>query len=345
MTDQVLIERQNAWGIITLNRPEAINALSPAMMAALGEAFNDFQADPEIKAILFEGNGTRGFCAGGDVRAVREFVVTGNLAAADDFFVKEYRLNEAIARSVKPVVALTDGFTMGGGIGLAGHASHRITTEKSRFAMPENAIGLFCDVGVNAILRNRPHHQALAFLLSGAPVGAADAVVLGLTDYIVAQDSLAPIRAALIEQEGANIGDKVAELIAPYQMEPGATPFMEQAKAYKSIMQAPNVNEIVAGLKNLGITNGDAKDLHALLTSRCPTSLCATWHTHIAARTGIELSVIFQNDLAVARHMLRRQDFPNGVRAVLIEKTSAAEWQPASIATVDDKALLDLLSG
>ena len=161
MSAQIETSIEGQLGVIALNRPEAINALNLPMIEAIRGVLKLWEADERVKAVLFEGRGTRGFCAGGDVRSAREAVLAGNKALADRFFATEYAMNREIATYGKPVIAIADGVVMGGGIGIAGHAQFRFTTPNARFAMPEAAIGFVCDVGVNAILRKAPLHWAL----------------------------------------------------------------------------------------------------------------------------------------------------------------------------------------
>lgn len=343
MTDQVLTERHGAWGLIKLNRPEAINALNAEMIAAISQAFARFQQESAVKVILFEGEGARGFCAGGDVRAVRTLVLEGNQAAADQFFVDEYRLNAAIAQSPKPVVALTDGIVMGGGLGLAGHATHRITTNKSRFAMPESAIGLICDVGVNAIVRSKPKHLVMPFLLSGSPVGAADAIALGLTDHVVNAEDMGELRNEILDLDGENLTENLRSIVARYEVTTASTPFADQAELYLDIMQTADLAEMMTGLGNLATGDTGAKELLDLLLTRCPTSLAMIWHAHLAARQDIDLKAIFHNDLVAAHFMIRRSDYSDGVNAVLIAKTSAPTWSPSTLDKVDLGSILPAL--
>lgn len=345
MTKQVLVSVERNTGIITLNRPDAINALDQAMITAIRKAFDDFQNDAAIAAIVLEGNGPRGFCAGGDVRAVRALALGGDLDSADGFFAAEYALNEAIACATKPIIALTSGFVMGGGIGLAGHARYRITTQKASFAMPEGAIGFVCDIGINAILKTRAPHHALTFLLSGSPVGAGDAIALGLTDFIISEQDMSGLRKDLMQLENdGNLNNAIKNLVEKYKISAAATPFINEAEIYKEIIQADCLSSMMEGLAELTKTNSAAVQLQDLLLTRCPTSLAAIWHNYHAARRTEDLSDIFQNDLALARWMVRRPDFHNGVKAVLIDKGTAAQWSPSTIAEVDDNSLRDLLA-
>ena len=203
MTGQLDVVREGNLGIISLNRPEAINALSLEMIDGITRALEQWRDDGEIRAVLFEGRGPRGFCSGGDVRAVRELVLAGRPEIGDAFFAAEYAMNGLIARYPKPTIALAYGVVMGGGIGIAGHCTFRFATSEARFAMPEAAIGFVCDVGVNYILAKAPVHRALAFAMSGLPVGVGDALALGLTDCPIDPQRIDAVRAGIVAAAGA----------------------------------------------------------------------------------------------------------------------------------------------
>src|SRR3954470_24916049 len=203
MTTQLEITTDGALGLIALNRPEAINALSLGMIEGIVAALGRWRSDPAIGAVLFTGNGAKGFCAGGDVRAMREHVMAGRAQDTDAYFAAEYGMNGILAAYPKPLVAITHGVVMGGGIGIAGHCGFRITQPGARFAMPESAIGFFADVGVNAILAKAPLNRALLFALSGVSVGPSDALALGLADAVVATDRVAAVRDGLVAAASA----------------------------------------------------------------------------------------------------------------------------------------------
>ena len=187
MSDEVLISREGAMGVITLNRPRALNALSQAMIDTIYQTLLAWRADDGVAAVLFEGAGERAFCAGGDIRAARDLLIAGETEQALGFYEHEYRNNLLIATYAKPITAIGHGYVMGGGIGLAGHAGIRIAVEGAQYAMPESAIGLFCDIGVNARLAHVAAHRALLFEFAGLPVGVADAIALDLADLMVAK--------------------------------------------------------------------------------------------------------------------------------------------------------------
>lgn len=325
MTQQVQISVEGQMGVIALDRPEAINALSHEMITAIAGALTRWADDPAIRAVLFEGRGSRGFCAGGDVRAVRAAVRAGELAAADAFFVAEYAMNGQIAGYGKPVVAITHGVVMGGGIGVAGHARYRFTLPDARFAMPEAAIGFTCDVGVNAILRKAPLQRALLFELSGVPVNAADALALGLTDCAVLPERLAAVRAAIIAAASApHVDAALASLMAAESIQAGERELCDLADRLEPILLAAQVEEIVAGI---AAAKDVPPDLVRLLSSRSPTSQEAILRGHLAARRAADLQVTLQMDLKLSHFLVRFPDFAEGVRAVLVDKDHAPTWQ------------------
>src|SRR3954468_18726082 len=194
---QLDISTSGRLGCIALNRPEAINALSLDMIQGITQTLTRWRDDPTVGAVLFEGRGPKGFCSGGDVRAARALVVEAKIDEAEAYFAAEYRINERIATYPKPLIALSHGIVMGGGIGIAGHCGIRITQPGARFAMPESGIGFFADVGVNAMLAKAPLNRALLFALSGVSVGPSDALALGLADAVVAPEAVDALRADL----------------------------------------------------------------------------------------------------------------------------------------------------
>lgn len=311
-------------GVITLNRPQAINALSLSMIEAIRGVLRLWRADDKVRAVLFEGRGERGFCSGGDVRAVREAVLQGDRAAAEAFFATEYAMNGEIARYPKPVIAIADGVVMGGGIGIAGHAQFRFTTPNARFAMPEAGLGFVCDVGVNAILRKAPLHRALLFELSGQAVGAADALALGLTDCAVAPERLAEVRASIVAAAAAsNIELALVGVMEAETIQAGDRVLCDLADRLDEELMLDSAGEIVASIEE----SGEAPEMAALLVSRSPTSLEAIHRSHLAARKSGDLDTILGVDLRLARLLCGLPDFAEGVRAVLVDKDRKPRWQ------------------
>lgn len=332
MTGQLDIIREGQLGIIALNRPQAINALSLEMIDGITRALEQWRDDEAIKLVLFEGRGPRGFCSGGDVRAVRQAVLVGQPEIADAFFAAEYRMNGLIARYPKPTVALSHGIVMGGGIGIAGHCTFRFTTTEARFAMPEAAIGFVCDVGVNFILAKAPVHRALSFVMTGLPVGTGDALALGLADCAIDPARVETVRAGIV---GAAAATRVEAAL-------GALMQAEMAPVDDAVLCA-------AADRHEGVDWSDAQAIVAIagtdpqfaqLPLRSPTSLVAILESHLAARRLVDITDVLAVDLRLAKLLARLPDFAEGVRAVLIDKDQRPEWQPRALEGVDRASIL-----
>jgi enoyl-CoA hydratase len=331
MTDEVQVSTDGALGRIALDRPQAINALNLAMIEAIAAALTRWRDDPEIGAVLVTGNGAKGFCSGGDVRAARAQVVAGRAEAADAYFGAEYRMNGLIATYPKPLVAVSQGITMGGGIGIAGHANVRITQPGARYAMPESAIGFFADVGVNAILAKAPINRALLFLLSGVSVGASDAVALGLADAVVAPERVAGLTAEIAAAAGSSHPpDKIVRLVAAETVVGGDAPFCGLADLLPGDEPDSPADFLgrVAAVPELA-------DVSALLRTRSSGSLVATFFAQVQARRLMDVGKTLEMDLRLASIMARRPDFAEGVRAVLVDKDQAPVWSPPRLGDID----------
>jgi len=323
MSVQIETSIEGHLGVIALNRPEAINALNAAMIAAISGVLRLWEHDDKVRAVLFEGRGPRGFCSGGDVRAVREKVLR-NDPDWGQFFADEYIMNGQIATYRKPVVVIADGVVMGGGIGIAGHAQFRFTTPNAKFAMPEAAIGFVCDVGVNAILRKAPVQRALLFELGGQAVGAADALALGLTDCAVAPERLGEVRASIVAAASAgNVDAALVGLMEAESIQAGERVLCELADRLEDELRLGTAAEIVAAIEE----SGTAPELAMVLGSRSPTSQEAIVQSHLAARRVAEIGAILEIDRRLALLLAGLPDFAEGVRAVLVDKDHSPRWQ------------------
>jgi enoyl-CoA hydratase len=346
MTPQLEISVEGALGVIVLNRPEAINALSGEMIAGITEALTAWRSDPAVSLVLFEGRGSRGFCSGGDVRAARQLVLDGCPEGADAYFASEYAMNALISTYPKPIAAIGHGAVMGGGIGVFGHCRYRFALPESRFAMPEAAIGFVSDVGVNAILAQVPEPRALAFLMTGLPVGTADALALGLCDAAIDPGRLDIVRSGI--RAAADAGDVETALVLLMQaetIERGAPAFSDLADALADAFSGGTAAEIVAALAAQAATTPAVGQLAETLASRSPTSLEAILQSHRAARRQPEIAAVLELDLRIAACMIRQADFAEGVRAVLVDKDRAPRWQPTAAAEVNRGAIGAALGG
>lgn len=328
--------------MIVLNRPEVINALTSEMIDAVAAALAGFLADDDVRMVLFEGAGERGFCAGGDVREVRRQMLEGDVAGVKRFFAAEYAMNLVIAEATKPIAVLADGVVMGGGIGIAGHVQYRFCTERCRFAMPEGAIGFHCDVGVNGILAKAQRHLALAFLMSGAAVGAADALALGLTDCVINADEIGEIRGHLIAAaEADDVDAAITHCMQAHGIEAGEAGFVAEADRMADAFGGGSAGEILRDLREVA----DAGAFVEGLTKRCPTSLVISVLSLDAARADMDMGEVLKRDYRLAVWMAQRADFSEGVRAVLVDKDRNPVWDPAELDAVDTGPIGMLISG
>jgi enoyl-CoA hydratase len=331
MTTDLHTSTDGHLGRLVLDRPRAINALSIEMIDGITAALERWRTDPAVGAVLIEGAGEKGFCAGGDVRAARDLVLEGRPDEADRYFATEYRMNGIIASYPKPLVALTHGVVMGGGIGIAGHCGMRLTRAGARFAMPESAIGFFADVGVSAILAKAPLNRALLFLMSGVSVGASDALALGLADAVVRTEEIERIRDEIRTMSAStHAREHIVRLMQAESVVAGDAPFC--AKADLLPAEPPDSPaefvDRVAAVPELA-------EISAILSTRSPGSLVATFFAQDRARRLMNVQATLAMDLRLAAVMARRPDFAEGVRAVLVDKDQKPSWSPASFAAFD----------
>jgi enoyl-CoA hydratase/carnithine racemase len=326
--DTVLVSREGRIGRILLNRPKALNALDLTMIRACTRALRDWADDPHVHAVVIAGAGDRAFCAGGDIRALRDARGSGDQAFVDRFFAEEYALNLLIAAYPKPYIALIDGLCMGGGIGLSVHGPYRVATEHAAFAMPETAIGFFPDIGATFFLPRLPGELGTYFGLTGSRASGADAVHAGFATHFTPRARLADLSASL-----AN--DGVAALAAHNEALP---PFSlaRQRLAIDHCFAADTVTEIVSRLR--------AQDLdwaRTALTALQAASPSALHWTLRALRRGRDLTLkqALDAEFALTRTTMAHPDFSEGVRAMVVDKDRAPRWQPARIEDVDPPSI------
>ena len=326
--DTVIVRRQGRVGRIVLNRPQALNAIDLPMIRACARALDGWRDDPHVHAVVIEGAGERAFCAGGDIRALRQYELDGEHDRAEEFFREEYALNLMIATYPKPYVALINGICMGGGIGVSVHAPYRVATERAAFAMPETAIGFFPDIGATFFLPRLPGELGTYLGLTGARMQGADAVHVGLATHFVRHDELAALSHALAEDGPAALGCAVAPL-SPFSL--GA-----HRAAIDHCFGADSVAEIVRRLE--AVADEWAVNTLAALRAVSPSALC--W-TLAALRHGADLTLpqCQAAELALTRTTMRHPDFAEGVRAMVVDKDRKPRWQPARIEDVDAAAI------
>jgi enoyl-CoA hydratase/carnithine racemase len=350
MAEQVLFEEiPTADGYVighaTLNVEKAINALTLGMIDALAERLTAWRADPQVACVLLTGAGDRGFCAGGDVRALYESARTCGADRpndyARDFFGREYRLDHLIHTFGKPVIAWGHGVVMGGGVGLMAGASHRVVTESTRFAMPEITIGLFPDVGGSFFLNRMPGRTGLFLGLTGAQCNAADVLFLGLADRFIAnaqRDNLLPALAAAewsdsLPRNHATAGRVLRQLEATADAERPVSNVRAHFDLIQMLTDADDCDTVV--MKILACDSADAWIQRAQKTLRggCPVTALLVWEQIRRARH-LSLADVFRLEHTMAVQCLRHPDFAEGVRALLIDKDNAPQWRHADVASV-----------
>ena len=332
--DTVVTSRDGRIGRILLNRPKALNALDLQMIRACAAILETWREDPHVDAVVIQGAGDRAFCAGGDIRALRDGQLSGDRPSVDQFFREEYALNLTIATYPKPYIALIDGICMGGGIGLSVHAPYRVATEHAGFAMPETAIGFFPDIGATFLLPRLPGQLGTYLGLTGLRVTGADAVHAGLATHFTPRAHLAGLSAALAQ-------DGVAAL-APYNETLPAFSLAAHRAAIDHCFSAATVSDIVTRLEATGAEWADA----ALKALR-HVSPSALHFTLRALRRGRDLTLkqALDAEFALTRTTMAYPDFAEGVRAMVVDKDRKPAWRPATIQAVDPATIDALFAG
>jgi enoyl-CoA hydratase/carnithine racemase len=331
MSDDILFTQIGNLGIVTLNRPSALNALTHEMVCALHAQLDAWQIDHEIKAIIVRGTGEKAFCAGGDIRKIYD-ARSDNSLSIKQFFWDEYRLNQRIFHYPKPYIALLDGITMGGGVGIAIHGTYRVATERFIFAMPETSIGFFPDVGGSYFLPRCKNEIGSYLGLSGARLKVADTAYLGLTTHFINAEK---IPAFIDELASSNLGGQPEEaikiIIQKYHQQPEEAPLLAYQKDIQTCFAHTSVEAIIAALQARG--NEWCTNLATLLLSKSPTSLKVTLEQ---LRKGKEqtFDACMQMEYRMVIRFLQSHDFYEGIRAVIVDKDQKPKWQPAELSAV-----------
>lgn len=321
---EILFEQRGAAGLITLNRPKALNALTLEMVTALKGQFEAWAVDPSIAAVVIRGAGERAFCAGADIRKARESGLSGTTYARE-FFREEYLMNALIRHYPKPYVALIHGICMGGGLGVSVHGSHRICDPSVVFAMPETGIGLFPDVGGSYFLAQAPGATGLYLGLTGARADLADGLFAGFATHALSADAWP----ALI--------DALAEGQHPGTLLPAAASLPSQLAAEReSIDRCFCGDRVTAVMAALQADNSEwAKKTAAILSKRSPTSLALSFAAIRAGKT-LDFDACMKMEFRMVCRVLQGHDFYEGVRAVIVDKDNTPAWQPAVLSDVLD---------
>jgi enoyl-CoA hydratase len=331
---EVLCERQGEAGLITLNRPKALNALNLTMVREMRRALDAWAQDPAVTRIVVHGAGEKAFCAGGDIRQLTEDLRAGKRDEALAFWREEYQLNIAIKRYPKPYVSFIDGICMGGGVGLSLHGTVRVAGDRYLFAMPEVGIGFFPDVGGTYALPRLPGQTGMYLALTGERVRRADAMMLGLATHAVASGNIDGLREALIA------GDPVEVALSRVAIDPDQAPLEAERPIIDDCFSADSVLDILARLdRAAGEGSEFAAKTAAGMRTKSPTSMNLAFE-QVRRGAAMDFEEAMKTEFRIVSRIGDGHDFHEGVRAVLIDKDNQPRWQPASLEEVD-RAVID----
>ncbi len=334
----LVFDIRNRVAHLTLNRPQALNAITHEMITGLAELFTRWAHDDGVHAIVLSGAGGKAFCAGGDIRALRESALA-NGSLHHDFFIDEYRLDYQLHRYVKPVVCLLDGIVMGGGMGISQGSGLRIVGPKTRMAMPETGIGLFPDVGGSYFLSRSP--VGLYLGLTGKMINAADAIYARLADRYLTSDAIEQLRAALDTHTWSdNPADDVAALVESHASAPADVSTFEsmQTAIDRHFVAQKSVADMLASLATETQFSEWARDTIAGLKKRSPTLLEVT-RRQLNRGAKQTLAENFRMELGIVYHCFEHGDLMEGIRAVILDKDNAPQWKPATLEAVQENAI------
>ena len=320
---EALIERRGRAGVIVLNRPKALNALTLTMVRLIAAALDGWESESAVDRIVLLGTGERAFCAGGDIRRLYDLGRAGDHDAQLTFWREEYQLNRRIKIYPKPLVALVDGIVMGGGVGLAMPATHAVASERFIFAMPEVGIGFFPDVGAAWILPRLQSHVGVYFALTGLRADAGDALALGLAHTFVPSSAF-PALAQGLERD-----EPVQSVLARFSTPPPRSKLIGEAEAIESCFSQPDRAAILEALREAE-TKGRAfaPPARAAMLEKSPTSQAIALRQMVLGAT-IDFDEALRMDYRIVSRICRGRDFYEGVRAVIVDKDNRPNWEPA----------------
>ncbi|MGW1173946.1 enoyl-CoA hydratase/isomerase family protein [Kitasatospora sp. NPDC002543] len=329
-TDEVLLQREGRAGLIVLNRPAALNALTHGMVRTIAESLDAWEQDERVDTVVVTGAGDRAFCAGGDIVAIHRAATGGDPGAVEEFWRDEYRLNARIARYPKPYVAVMSGIVMGGGVGVSAHGNVRIVTETTRIAMPEAGIGFVPDVGGTYLLALAPGELGTHLALTAGSVGAADALLCGLADHFVPAERLPALLDDLAELP---VHDALERHVVP------APPGVLDAQRVwiDACYSAGTVEEILDRLRDS--SEPEAKKAADRIAANSPTAVKATLAALRRARALGPLEAVLDQEYRTSCAALATADLAEGIRAQVIDKDRSPQWSPATLGAVEPAAV------
>ncbi len=337
MTEDILISTEGATGRLSLNRPKAIHALNLDMVHAMTAALVAWRDDAAVQAVLLDHSEGRGFCAGGDIAFLRNSALTDDGASGRRFFHDEYQLNHLLFTYDKPVVAFMDGITMGGGVGISLPATYRVATENTRLAMPETGIGLFPDVGGGWYLSRLEGRVGPYLALTGARLDGAECLALGLATHYLPSEKLAEAKARIAEHP-----DRIGGILGELSVTPPEAKILAHIADINRLFASDRLEDILAALE---ADKGEwaAKELAALRTKSPQT--CKVALRQLADSLDLpDFAANMAMEYRIGSRVLTRPDFAEGVRAVIVEKDNAPQWNPATAEGVSDDLIASIFA-
>jgi enoyl-CoA hydratase len=332
-TDDILFERRGSAGIVTLNRPKALNAITHDMVRALAAQLDAWARDDAVTRVIVTANGERAFSAGGDIRALYDLITAGRQQEALSFFREEYTLNAAIKRYPKPYVSLIDGIVMGGGVGISIHGSHRVAGERYAFAMPEVSIGFFPDVGGTYALPRLAGEVGTYLALTGERLKAADAVLSGAATHHVKSHRFGDLLEALCGT------DPVNAVLADFMESAGPGEIMPRRRTIDRTFSWSSAEAIIAALQREAQNISDQSEWSArtlqTIRSKSPTSLVLALAQMRYGRSH-SFEACMAAEFRIVSRIVYGRDMVEGVRAVIVDKDNAPRWSPGDLAALPD---------
>ena len=328
-TEEVFFEKKGSLGLITLNRPEALNALTLNMVRLIHPTLKKWEEDNEIKTVAVTAVGDKAFCAGGDIRALYDWGKS-NDKKAKGFYYEEYQLNQLIKSYTKPYISFVNGIVMGGGVGISVHGSYRVAGENYSFAMPETGIGLFPDVGGSFFLSRLKNNIGMYLALTGSRIKSSDAIELGIAEYYIMSKNYDDILKQLSDGATPN------EVLSSFNSDKINSDLKNNSGKINELFSGNNLENIFEKLEN---DNSDFSQKNlSLLKSKSPTSLKITFRQ---IKNGSELD--FEDCMRMEYRMVSKvmddHDFYEGVRALIIEKDNNPIWKPETVEKISDKEI------
>jgi len=327
----LIARKEGSAGIIRLNRPKAINAVTLEMFHDIDKALDAFEADPDVAVTVLEGAGERGLCAGGDIRSLWESSkVKGDLGKI--LWRDEYILNARIKKFPKPYVAFMDGIVMGGGVGLSAHSAHRVVSDRTKLAMPEVGLGFFPDVGGTWLLAHSPGEIGTYFGLTGQTMNGPDAIHARFADAVVPSSKLPALREALTKVASGTTSADIRKLISGFSTGETAGPVAALQAKIDALFSHDRMEDIVAALQ--GDDSDFAQATLKTLNEKSPRGMVVTLRLLRLARTARSLEECLVREYRAALEVFASDDFREGVRAAVIDKDRSPKWSPPRIEDV-----------